>query len=399
MEKRNFTRRWLETLPAPRRGRVHHYDAKVRGLGVAVYPTGRKTFFLYRKVQGWPERITIGTFPDLDVEAARGRASELNARIARGENPARQGGSPTLGELFRAYAEQHLRVHAKNPERAARLAEWQFEHYLAPWKGRKAGSIRRAHVARLHAEVGERHGRTTANRLVELLRAAFNHASRAELWRGENPASGVRKFQEPRRTRFLQPDELARLLKALDTEPSRDLRDYVLLALFTGARRSDVLAARWEQLAVRWDKPRLAESAWTIPEPKSQQPYTVPLAPRAVEVLAGRRKDAKSEWVFPSRGRSGHVVDLKGAWKRLLQRAGVAGLRQHDLRRTLGSWQAARGTSLPIIGKALGHRSLAATQVYAQLNLDPVREAVDGAVRAMLAATRRALPRPQGRKA
>ena len=63
-----------------------------------------------------------------------------------------------------------------------------------------------------------------------------------------------------------------------------------------------------------------------------------------------------------------------------------ADLRIHDLRRTLGSWQAATGASLPIIGKSLGHKSLAATQIYARLNLDPVRASVSKATDAMLLA-------------
>ena len=66
--------------------------------------------------------------------------------------------------------------------------------------------------------------------------------------------------------------------------------------------------------------------------------------------------------------------------------AGFRDLRLHDLRRTLGSWQAATGASLPIIGKSLGHKSLAATQIYARLNLDPVRASINKATDAMLTA-------------
>jgi len=75
----------------------------------------------------------------------------------------------------------------------------------------------------------------------------------------------------------------------------------------------------------------------------------------------------------------------------LLKRAGLADkdLRQHDLRRTLGSYQAAGGTSLGIIGKSLGHKSLAATAIYAQLDLDPVRESVLSATRTMIAASKK----------
>jgi integrase len=69
---------------------------------------------------------------------------------------------------------------------------------------------------------------------------------------------------------------------------------------------------------------------------------------------------------------------------RILKEAGIADLRIHDLRRTLGSWQAATGANSYIIGKSLGHRSQQSTAVYARLNLDPVRDSVNKATDAML---------------
>jgi hypothetical protein len=80
------------------------------------------------------------------------------------------------------------------------------------------------------------------------------------------------------------------------------------------------------------------------------------------------------------------MVEPSKAWNRIRERAGLKDVRIHDLRRTLGSWQAAGGTSLPIIGKGLGHRSLASTGVYTRLNLDPVRESMNRATQAMLGA-------------
>jgi integrase len=69
-----------------------------------------------------------------------------------------------------------------------------------------------------------------------------------------------------------------------------------------------------------------------------------------------------------------------------MDRAGIVGLRIHDLRRTLGSWQAITGASLAIIGKSLGHKSVDATLIYARLSADPVRESVERATAAMIAA-------------
>jgi len=75
----------------------------------------------------------------------------------------------------------------------------------------------------------------------------------------------------------------------------------------------------------------------------------------------------------------GHLRNVQTSWERIRAAAGVADLRIHDLRRTQGSWQAAMGISLAIIGKSLGHTDYKSTQVYARLQLDPVRDAVSRA--------------------
>lgn len=142
---------------------------------------------------------------------------------------------------------------------------------------------------------------------------------------------------------------------------------------------------------MRWDCVSLDDNRWTIPNPKSSVPYAVPLTPEAVKILRARyeKRIASKPWVFPSHSKSGHIEDLHGRWKELLKRAGIKNLRVHDLRRTQGSWQAAQGTSLLIIGKSLGHSTTAATEVYARLNLDPVRAAMTTANAAMAAAMKK----------
>jgi len=80
------------------------------------------------------------------------------------------------------------------------------------------------------------------------------------------------------------------------------------------------------------------------------------------------------------------MEEPKGAWKTLLRRAGLDNVRLHDLRRTMGSYQTMSGASTAIVGKTLGHKSPASTAVYARLNLDPVRQSMENAVSAMLAA-------------
>jgi integrase len=133
---------------------------------------------------------------------------------------------------------------------------------------------------------------------------------------------------------------------------------------------------------------------WTIPasEFKTGEATTIALLPEAIDILTRRRTSSAGPWVFPGHGASGHLTAPGHAWRRILARAGLADLRVHDLRRTYGSWMTAAGTSLPIVGKALGHKSQTATAVFARLNLDPVRKAAEMTTTAMLAAGRAAGP-------
>jgi len=374
-----FSKTRIQALPQPSKGRGYHYDTQTPGLCVCVTENGTKTFYLYRWLaeQKRPIRYRIGAFPGVTVEQARRKAAELNGAIATGDDPQGKRRAardvPTFGDLWEHWLETHAKLHKKTWQEDVRI----YDYYFASWKGRKLSNIRRVDVQRLHARVGRENGIYQANRVLELLRAMFNKADDIG-FRGENPGVGVKPFREQSRDRFLLPSEMPAFFKALAEEESEAVRDAVYLLLFTGARLGNVLAMRWADLD-------MGRGVWRIPETKGGFPVVVPLTPPALDVLVRRHQQCNgSPWVLPGRG--GHLTTLRHAWGRILQRAGIDDLRIHDLRRTLGSWQAIQGASLLTIGKSLGHTDPKATAVYARLLLDPVRESTTRATAAMLAA-------------
>jgi len=379
--KFNFTVKAIEALPVPEKGkRTYYRDSQTRGLWLQVRDSGTKTFQFYRKIEGNPERISMGRFPDMNVFQARQKADEHNAAIARGENPADRARSERKQDRFVDLFQKYLEMHAKPYKKTWKEDESRFRRYLTGWKDRKLPSIRKSHVQKLHADTGKERGPYAANRLLSLLHGVFEKA-REWGFEGPNPCQGVKKFKERSRERFIQADELPRFFQSLAHEPNADLRDFFLVCLLTGARRANVQAMRWEHV-------NLERGTWTIPgeSTKTGDDYTVTLSNPVVEILEGRKPETGQGWVFPSSGKSGHIVEPKTAWKRILERAGIEDLRIHDLRRTLGSWEASTGASLTVIGKTLHHKNVDTTAIYARLNLDPVRQAVDRAVDAMLTA-------------
>lgn len=370
----NFTKKALEKLVAPVKLTTYH-DTQVKGLKCVVRPSGRKTFLLYRKVQGKPERIQIGRFPDCSIEQARQQASGMNTQIAQGENPndtkRQKQQEMTFKECFLYYVEHHAKIHKKTWKED--LA--QLRRHLSHWQERKVSSITRCDVHRLHGAVGREKGIYTANRLLEIISCCYTKANEWGFVEG-HPAKGIKKFKEKSRDRFIQSDELPRLFAALSQEINTTARDYILISLLTGARKANVMAMRWNEI-------NFDQALWRIPETKNGDPHTVPLVSAALEILHVR-KDNDSPWVFPGRGNESHMTDPKKAWSRVLKAANIHDLRLHDLRRSLGSWQAATGASLAVIGKTLAHKDVGTTAIYARLNLDPVRSAMEKATEAML---------------
>jgi len=391
-ERVNFTNRYINNVGIPAKGRAVVWDATSRGLGVTVQSTGTKTFFWARRVRKELVWHSIGSTKDFTLEEARARADQINAEVGKWKEAGSVGEVPvkkrpkalTLGQLFDDYCALHL-AKAKNPVKMLVGAKWFFDAYLHNLRDRDLASITREELRNLHASVGEKHGTTGANRALQLVKATINWGIDDGRYEGGNVATKISMFEEHSRERVAQKTELARLFAELapDKEPSRDLRDFVRLALMTGARKSDVLSMRWDDLA-------LADNRWTVPSTtKSGRRYDVPLPPQAVEILkdrARRRNGDESPWVFPSRGATGHVVDLKGAWKKLLERAEIKNLRQHDLRRTMASFQLKRGATMPVIGASLGHAAGSnATAIYARPSFELMEESVRAATDAMLA--------------
>jgi integrase len=421
-----FTKSWIRGLALPPAGtRATYHDAEIKGLQLRVTPAGAKTFSVFRRVKGGgPERITVGTFPNTSVEKARKRAASINLAIEGGANPAEakraHRSEPTFAELFQDYLAQH----AKPKKRSWTDDQSRYELHLAkPLAKKKLSTIDRSDLAAIHSAMTRAGKPTTANRVLALASSVFGWANSYGLWEG-NPAKGIRRNAERKRDRFLQAAELPRFFKALNAEPNDTLRDYFLVSLLTGARRANVLAMKWRE--IDFDR-----TEWRIPRTKNNEPQTVPLMPEAAAILKRRQEGSASAFVFPGPGETGHLVEPKSGWHRILDRdeleqltsrllakgkafevehaealphalqraravakklhidlegVRMPDIRIHDLRRTLGSWQARTGASLAIIGKSLGHRMPQTTAIYARLDVDPVRQAMETATSAMLEA-------------
>ena len=186
-------------------------------------------------------------------------------------------------------------------------------------------------------------------------------------------STGVDKFKECSRSRFLQAHEFEPLLKAISDYHDGRMRDFFLLCLYTGARSGNVKAMKWER--------------WVIPRTKNGTSQMIQLSDASLVILKERAKTKElNPFVLPGgqhKPNTTHLKTAKNAWVKICRQAGVDGLRIHDLRRTAAAMMVMNNTSTAVIMKQLGHSSLAAAQTYQRLDLRTAKEAMDQAIEKM----------------
>ncbi|MGW8158912.1 MAG: tyrosine-type recombinase/integrase [Desulfoprunum sp.] len=370
--------------------RTLFYDAEQPKLALQLTANGTKTF-QFRSWDSKKERTVvkaIGKYPTVTINQARKLTAALLVDASNGidiiERERSVRNEATLDELFAQWLKN-----AKNHKKSWVDDVKRYNQHVKPTFGSKKLSwFTRDKVRDWHRQLTEKVRQrkssdgqkvkitpTTANRVLALLKTIFNQERPDQA----NPCIGVKMFKETSRDRFLQPSELKRFFESLNQEDTSEiLRDYILLSLFTGARRANVLSMLWTEID-------LDQRVWRIPANKSKngETMTVPLVEEVIEIIQRRKVGTKSVFVFPGTGKSGHYMEPKRAWTTFLKRAGLNDIRIHDLRRTLGSYQTITGASSTIVGKTLGHKSPEATAVYARLNLDPIRSSMEKAVEAI----------------
>ena len=380
-ERITFNKRAIEALRSPTADRTYTYDRKTPGLACCVSASGRKAFYMCGRIDGKAERVRLGTFPAMTVENARKACQRLQGKVAEGRNVAEERRDNrklrTLADLYAYYVE------VRGPHlKSTKDIDFRWRKHLSRYAARSLLSIKRATIQDMHREIAAEHGKTSANRAIDYVKAFFNLAIRSEKWNRANPCAKFQRFDEQSRARFLDGPELKSWFAAVEAEPNETLRDFFLLLLFTAARKSNVQAMRWEDISFE-------RKTWEIPpyHSKSKRAMTIPLTAPALEILERRRETADdSPWVFPSWGKSGHLVEPQAPWRRIVERAGLEGVRMHDLRRTAASWAVLSGSSLQVVAASLGHRSTASTEIYARLRDSTVRESSERAIDAMMEA-------------
>jgi integrase len=376
-----LTLRTIEAAELPPKGKERMvWDDELPGFGLRLFGSGKKVFIVRYRVggrAGTRRRLKLGTYGVLTPDEARRLARHALRLVAEGRDPAAEKieSRAAAARTLEAVAEEWL-TDGRGKRRDSTLALYRdlLGRLVLPELGKRpVSALTHAEVARWHA----RHRETPyqANRSLSVLAALMAWCIR----NGErpaalgNPAQGVERFAERSRERFLSEAELAAIGEAIAAEEAKGMNRYAAAALrlliLTGARRDEVRTLRWEWVD-------LARGQLRLPESKTGA-KCIALPPAAVQLLAELPRFGSSPFVFPGPSGKRPLANINRAWDAVREAAGLADVRLHDLRHSFASLGLARGVSLPVLGKLLGHARVSTTERYAHLAKDVVTRAAE----------------------
>tara|TARA_A100001037_G_scaffold216879_1_gene194724 strand:+ start:456 stop:1730 length:1275 start_codon:yes stop_codon:yes gene_type:complete len=400
---RKLTKRVLDTLDTPNNTPTFIRDTTLRGFGIKVTPKGKRVFFAEARIKGSKtKRITIGSYPTIELDEAREIARKNLLTMSQGEDPI----------LVAKEQRERRERDAAREEALSKTLQFVFDQYrlarnhkpktqkdylstmgvcFSDWLDQPVRKITRQMVEQRFYDMRDTRGKAQAAKAMRYLSAVLNHAKAEEIdgerLLNENPCEVLKDKKVDRRIkpreRYLDKAELGRLLEELDhfhhpeyikqakRITSETIADFLWLLIFTGLRRD-------EAATLEWDHVKFQDRYFYVEDTKNGDTHYVPMS-TPVELMLKRRysNDTRHEkWVFPAKRGDGHLVEPKKQIKTVSE---IIGFRFscHDLRRTFATLAESHGIDFQSIKRALNHKSQDITSMYIQRRLERQRETFD----------------------
>lgn len=350
---------------------IDHYDERMPGLLLKVLPSGRKTYYIRYKN---PKKINcqrkIGNAEILSLSQARALARRKLAEVAMGEDPFKDA-PVNLSPTLEAFAENDYIPYVKTYKKSWEMDISRIRNHLLPYFGTmRMKDIEKRDVVQLINDQLPTYKPGSINRVIILLRYMFNLAIK---WEVEgvfrNPTAGIPLLKENNQVeRFLSTEEAKALLIAIKPSKNPMLQHIVSMLILTGARKREVLDAKWEDFDME-------RTSWRIPNTKAGKARIVPLSDTATSLLTKLKKKKRSPYAFANPITLKPYKSIYYSWHTARKEAGLDDVRIHDLRHSFASFLVNAGRSLYEVQTLLGHTQIKTTQRYAHLSTTSLRAA------------------------
>jgi integrase len=354
------------------------FDSELRGFYVDVFPSGRKSFRLRYRFEKKLRVVTLGDVKFFTTEEARKMAIGLIRQSKQGVDPQAPAISD-VGPLLKDFFVEKYLPYVKSYKRSWATDESMIRNHLVP----KIGSLFMGRMTPpdiavfLQRMKSEEYASGTCNRALVLLRFGFTLALRWKVHGIEsNPVVEIKNIKDDNKIeRYLTEQQTVKLLEAVRQSESEMLQYIVLFLIYTGARKREVLDARWRD--IDW-----AQRSWRIPKTKSGKIRHIPLSTGAMNVLEHVRLKVRhgllnEQAIFANPKTGKPFVSFFYSWNNARIRAGLPEFRIHDLRHSFASHLVNAGRSLYEVQELLGHADIKTTSRYAHLSRERLVAAVE----------------------
>ena len=350
-------------------------DTVVKGLYIEVRAANLDsgTFYLrYKNTQRKTSHKKIGITSEMTLAQARTIAKQLKAKLLQGHNPKEVVKPSTVMTLEAFFTSQYL-PHIQQHNRTWKNDEQMFNtHLRAVFGNTSLDKIKKADAQRFHAKLmAEGRKPATCDHYLKLLRRVLNVAVDWEVI-AVNPLARVQLFNADNRLeRYLNEEELDRLLAVLYRDENRMVCNILLFLVSTGARLGEALNAKWCDI----DNQR----RWRIPQlqSKSKKPRYIPLNDVAMQILSAVDTKNDYAYIFVNLDTGQRYKCIKKAWTRIRKEARLSDIRIHDLRHQYASMLVNEGRSLYEVQQLLGHSDPKVTERYAHLAPSTLQQAAN----------------------
>ncbi|PKN77202.1 MAG: integrase [Deltaproteobacteria bacterium HGW-Deltaproteobacteria-10] len=333
-QKIKLTKSTIDKLPIPQMGaRVDYFDTDCKGFGIRVSSNSRR-FFVLKRVKGKLTRVMLKPYGVITPEQARVEANKAISKLYDGIDINAEKAKDNLKGMTLADAlKKYFETKTLKPRTVENYGDL-FRLYLDDWLHKPISGITKEMVATRHLNISNQNRKAAANNVMRTLRAVYNFAN--ELHDDTLPPNPVKRLSNTgqwnkieRRQTVIPAKQLPQVFQAIQKLENPVIRDYILLLLFTGARRREMACLRWESVD-------LEAKIFTLMVTKNGKPLILPMSNFIYDIFNKRKALRENDYVFPGHGKTEHLIDSRKQVNAITQITAVE-FTLHDLRRTFAS--------------------------------------------------------------